>query len=106
MNKPTRDEAERKLQRIVDLKLDLDHQWESLTEIVGATAESSLGRVVWAQFNFLSDTIAESIGISSESMDWFVWDNEMGEHGLSHSLPDGTIRDVDSIGDFLDVMGY
>lgn len=102
----TRSEAEKWLRDLLKAKSDIDNQWEAMRLLVGAEVESPFGTAVWRPIELLIEVVAELIDDQSGSLSWFVWDNEMGVKRLEHSLPEGGMREVETVHDLLDVLGY
>ncbi len=102
----TRSEAEQWLRKTVDAKSAFDLQWDTLCDLIGGVTESPFGTAVWAPVEMLIDCVAELIGDNIGATNWFVWDNDCGAKSLEHSLPDGSMRAVETIHDLLDVIGY
>jgi len=101
-----RSEAERWLRELLKAKEELDNQWEALRLLVGVETESPFGAAAWRPIELLIEVVAELIGDQIDAVSWFIWDNESGAKGLEHSLPDGMMREVETVHDLLDVLGY
>ena len=101
-----RSEAEHWLRELLKAKADLDGQWEAMRLLIGAEVESPLGTAMWRSIDLLIEVVAELIGDQSESVSWFIWDNESGAKRMEHSLPEGGMREVETVHDLLDVLGY
>lgn len=102
----TRSEAEHWLNDVVFAKAALDLHWDDFAASVNGSSDSPLGLAVWQPMQLLIDCVADLLGDDVAAISWFFWDNDGGEKGLEHSLPDGTMRAVKTIDDLLDVLGF
>jgi hypothetical protein len=102
----TRSEAEHRINQLVSAKAALDRHWSELTESVNGSAESPLGRAVWQPIDLLVDCLSDLLHDDGDTIGWFIWENDSGKYGYEHSLPNGGMRQVTTIGDLLDVLGY
>lgn len=101
-----RKDAKEYLENLVDTYRRMDEQWDKLSELTGFQCDAPFGQTYWATLSILIDAYSTILGDQSESLDWFVWDNDCGKKGLDHSLPDDTIISVKDIETFLDVLGF
>ena len=101
-----RDHAECWLKRTVAAYRLLDEEWDRLRRLTGADSDSALGSAVWEPITLLIEAVSERLGDDNGILDWFVWENDCGLKNFGHSLPDGTMRDVSTLDDLLDVMGF
>jgi len=101
-----RSDAERVLRKMVEVKQELDKQWESLRKSIGLETESPFGVASWKPITLLIECVETIVGDETGTVSWFVWDNEYGRKAMEHSLPDGSIRQVKTIDDLLDVLGH
>lgn len=102
----TRSEAEHWLRDLVASKLAFDEQWSAICKLIGGATESPFGTAAWKPLELLIDCVADLIGDEIGAVNWFIWDNEAGAKRHEHSLPDGSMREVETIHDLLDVIGY
>jgi len=103
---PMRADAARVLRKMVEVKQELDEQWSSLHKSIGLETESPFGVASWKPITMLIECVEMIVGDDIGAVSWFVWDNEYGQKGLAHSLPNGAMRTVRTIDDLLDVLGY
>jgi hypothetical protein len=101
----SREESRTWLVKLVTMKATLDGRWDQLQRLTGCDSGSSLGKAVWEPIDVLIDAVAQIIGAAG-SLGWFIWDNDSGANGLQHSMPSGEMREVRSVDDLLDVLGY
>ena len=101
----SREESRTWLLKLVAAKTHLDQQWYQLNRLLGCDTETPVGKAVWGPMELLIDAVAELIGAGG-SVSWFIWDNESGDRSLQHSMPSGEMRNVGSVDDLLDVLGY
>ena len=102
----TRADAERVLRKMIEAKQELDKQWASLDEFIGLEAESPFGLASWEPITMLIECVEIIVGDKMGTVSWYVWDNEYGRKEMEHSLPDGSMRNVRTIDDLLDVLGF
>ena len=101
----SREDARKWILKVVDAKARVDQQWHQLDRLLGCDTESPFGQAMWKPIEVLIDAVAELIG-AGDSLSWFIWDNESGDRSLQHSLPNGEMRNVGSVDNLLDVLGY
>ena len=101
-----RSDAEKMLRKMVEVKQELDKQWASLHKSVGLETESPFGVASWKPITLLIECVEKIVGDEIGAVNWFVWDNEYGRKAMEHSLPDGSMRKIRTIGDLLDVLGF
>jgi len=104
-NQMSREDARKWIIKVVDAKARVDQQWYQLVRLLGCDAESPVGKAVWGPIEVLIEAVAELI-VAGDSLSWFIWDNESGDRSLQHSLPSGEMRNIGSVDDLLDVLGY
>jgi hypothetical protein len=97
--------AKKLLIEFLEAKRQLDQQWQALNDLTGCTPDSDLGLAVWRPVELLIDRLGDLLGDQVETLRWFVWDNDLGERCLGHSLPCGRMLDVCNVDDLLEVMG-
>lgn len=98
--------AEDWLRRVVAAKKLLDEEWDRLHKLLGCDGESAFGSAVWEPITLLIEAVEQLLADDQSTVSWFVWDNECGANRLEHSNRDRTMREVVTIDDLLDVLGY
>lgn len=101
-----RSEAEHWIRETIKVKEQLEQQLGALDALVGCDLDSPFNGAMWAPFNTLVVAVSELIGDSSEALGWFLWDNGCGGAARKHTLPDGSEKQIETVHDILDVMGY
>lgn len=102
----TRQEAADLINKTIKVRKDLDKRWDELDKLLNCSAESALGDAVWRSVELLIDLLAESLGDKDGTINWFFWHNDCGKRGLQHSLPNGKLIKVKTVGNLLDVLGF
>ena len=101
-----RDLAEDWLRRVVAAKKLLDEEWDRLRKLIGCDCDSAFGSAVWEPITLLIEAVEQVISDDHAVLSWYVWENDCGAKRLEYSLPDLTMREVVTIDDLLDVLGY
>ena len=103
----TRIEAEELISELLKSYEDITTQFDVMAKFTGCDCESQLWHPIWKMNDLLIQTVAELIGDESETLNWFIWDNECGKRKLKHSLPNSKrMRIVKDVKSLLDVLGY
>lgn len=105
-NNITRKDAANLLEETIKLKKELDEQWDALSNVIGCAIESPLGKAVWRPIEHILELLSELLDDEIGSIGWFFWDNQCGEEGFEHSLPNGEMLEVRTVSDLLDVLGF
>lgn len=85
----TKKEKTSTILKVLDLKKDLDMNWNIFSMQCGATVDSPFGEAIWKQFDCLVEFAEKAIGDEHGWLNWFIWDNECGEKGLGAHLSSG-----------------
>lgn len=102
----SRDEARRWLERLLESKAEFESQWNRVEEVTRWSCDSPFGESAWKMFALLVESVSELIGDDVSAVSWFIWENDCGKKSLKHSRPDGTMSEVKTIDDLLDLVGY
>ena len=85
----------------------LDEQWRRLRALMCPDIDSPLGRAIWMASDNMLTNAALVAGDVSETLHWFVLENDCGRKRLKHSLPNSkrmiVVKDVATL---LRVMGF
>ena len=98
------DKRKEAILKVVSVKLELDSTWDKLNELTGIDHSKPLGVAIWTTFDLLVEHTSMLLGVSSESLSWFIWDNDCGKNGLKCSGPDGRMVAVHNVDDLLLVL--
>ena len=106
-SKERRDDIYEIVEKVLARKEGLDVAWLDLQAICGATVDSRLGSEMWSCFDLMVDLAEKSIGDGSESLRWFIWDNDCGAKKLKASREKGgAMRIIRNINDLMWMMGW
>ena len=89
------------MKKIVDASTNLDREWDAFAKSTGADTDSPLGESVWRCFDVMLNSVADLTGFSRDAISWFVYENECGHKKMSQSFPDGKMRPVKNVADFV-----
>lgn len=102
----TREEAKGWIHGVVVSYNDLAAVFDSADKLCGLAVDSPFGEAVWRSFEILVKATSEVLCDTSDSLSWYLFDNECGRQALQHSDPSGKMRVVQTLDDLLDVLGY
>ena len=84
----------------------MQEQLEALEAVLGCEIDGAFSGAIWAPLHTLIVVVSELIGDAGEALGWFIWDNECGTKALKSTMPDQSVKQIETVHDLLDVMGY
>lgn len=81
---------------------------ESIHNVFGAYPDGEGYSAVEELFNGYTELVADTLGTSSDTLVWFIHDNDCGAEGLKAGV-DRNMREINTIEDFLwfiELSGY
>jgi len=91
------------LKRLEERYTSVSSLFDKLDEIVGCTIEGPLFDETWKTIDLSIEVLSESIGIYSDDLYWFVYDNNFGYNEYSVEV-DGKEYKIDSIESYADYV--
>lgn len=106
MSKLTSLEKVELINQLIKHKRDMDVFSEKFDELFGVRPGSEENgdchyQVFDRLFNDYITIVAKEIGDSKEGIDWFVWENDCGEEGLSSALDGDPMFEVRTAEDYI-----
>jgi len=75
------------LERWAAHKAELEKQLDALHQVTGGGVEAPLPDAIWRLWDTYTDAVAKLVGDTTEWLNWFSMENDMGAKGLEvHSL--------------------
>lgn len=74
-------------QWINDYKL-LSASMDKVNDFIGGDADSLMQKPIWRMFGHYTDCVADDVGCNSETLEWFIYDNQCGARGLEAGYDD------------------
>lgn len=91
------------IEALVTLRLNLDEHYAALTKTLGYDTESPMITTVERCFSAAVEMTAKLIGDTSGWIDWYIWDNDMGERGMEAGY-DNELHPVTSVGQLVELI--
>ena len=92
-----------KINKLLTVKSEIDSVYGKLKEVTGLSPESRLAEALYLPFNMYLKCLSELIGDKGESLEWFVWENDCGESGLSAGC-DKDLKPIKTVDDLIDLI--
>lgn len=102
----SREDASRLVNKVLEHSAEIDKQWDALAGTVGASWDSPMADAIYSTLQSLFEYTEMLLEDDLETLSWFIWENASGNSSRMHEMPDGTMREVKSVEDLLDVMGF